>query len=352
MSLSRLIFEIEKRESIKEKLYNELLEACGSILQKLSHYKDTSDYSRSFLPKGVIGRRLSDKLYHLEKVVSEVGTIEKLAFSDFEKIQKALLLIVKHMKTYQEIFPADTLIEFPDTMNAIANEFSILSSLQQTFTTQYIEWCTEQLRQKIAKTDSQSAKTHFKNAFVFYQKFVPKMSYNTIVLLKTLNDSVNDIYHYIDIHQQYKISLQEHQAHKESIETYTQQKESLRASSKHLTHLEKCEKKAILYLEEIDKYTKKYDDADPDTQLEIEELILSYQDAHKIMTDEIERIKIFLRKEYDLVDIDDYEQKLNLLQVHIANTEIKLKSSEKSILLLSGILTEFHKLRKVSEPTS
>ncbi len=350
MSLDYMINEIRKREKIKEDLFNKLIEDCKDILEKVSHFSQSPDAFHPSLPQNVVGRRLPDKIANLEKVIANSETIEKSTPEDIEKIQKALQLVIQHLKTHEDMYPLETKITVPETLQELLNEFAVLASIEANLKSSYIEYCSTELKLRATKTNDKMEKATLKNTFLFYTKMGSLMPYQSICRLKELNDEYNDILSPSFIASEYKQLEEKLWETLENYDNLLKKRENFKESAKHLTHLEKCEKKAQNYLDEIEKHNRKLDVATDDSVHELEELISSYQEAHKIMKEEIERITIFIKAEYKIVDIDDYNQKSKNLQIQIANTEITLRNLETKTTLLEQILDDIHKLRK-KEPS-
>ena len=350
MSLDYMINEIKKREKIKEDLFNQLLEDCKDILQRVSHFSQSPEVFHPSLPKNVVGRRLPDKIANLERVLASSEKIEKSTPEDIERIQKALQLVIQHLKIHEDMYPLETKITIPETLQELLNEFAVLASIEANLKSSYIEYCSTELKLRATKTNDKMEKATLKNTFLFYTKMGSLMPYQSICRLKELNDEYSDILSPSFIASEYKQLEEKLWETRENYDNLLKKRENFKESAKHLTHLEKCEKKAQNYLDEIEKHNRKLDVATDDSVHELEELISSYQEAHKIMEEEIERITIFIKTEYKIVDVDDYNQKSKKLQIQIANTEITLRNLETKTTLLEQILDDIHKLRK-KEPS-
>jgi hypothetical protein len=350
MSVEFMMNEIKKRESKKVNLFSQLLKECDEIIQKLSVFRESPTSFRPVLPDGVIGRRLTDKISHLEKTIEEFYKSENPTLNNLEKIQKSIFLVIQHLKFHKKIYPLDEEIQMPSFIQDLKTEFAVLHSVESNFKASYIEYCASELKKRALKTKDRLVVSNLKDTFNFYVELASKLSYQSISRLKSINDEYNDILNPSFIAREYKILEEQLWKTKEGYQDFLSQREKLKESAKHLTHLEKCQKKSATYLEEIDKYVKKLDVVHEDSIHEIEDLISSYQEAHKIMEEEIVRIKIFIQNEYNISDIDEYHKMSSSIQIKIANTEIELKSLEKKSLLFEEILSDIQPLRKKSEP--
>jgi hypothetical protein len=352
MSLDFMLNEIQKREAAKEQLFNRLLKDCHSILQKIEHFKDSPTSFHPSLPSGVVGRRLPDKITFLEKVVFHAEKIEKATLEDLKKIQKALILVIQHLSVHKDIFPLEEDLLMPSIFDELQNEFAILASIESNLKTRYIEFCAEELKRKATKTSDKALRLELKQTYDFYTQMAIHMSHHFILRLKSLNEEYRDILSSTRIAREYKTLEETFFQVKERHENLKKRREQFKESAKHLTHLEKCQKKAANYQDEIEKHFKKLDTASSDAQLEIEELISSYQEAYKIMDEEIERIRQLIQKEYQIEDVEDYHKKSMGTQVEIANTEMECASLEKRISLLEQILDDIHRFKKKSSSSN
>lgn len=346
MPVEHILHEIAKRELKKEQLLNQLLEECKIIIEKLSKFKESSSTFRPPLPTGVIGRRLSDKISYLEKVVDESLRIEKSSIKDLEKLEKALFLVTEHLKNHNNVYEIDESIAIPHILDDIRNEFIILTSLQTNLKNNYIEHCINELKQRINRTDERMEKLDIKQTYEVYVQFARVMPFDSISRLKTLNDEYGNILSPGFIAREYKSCDEKLWHAKEDFTTTKAEREKFKESAKHLTHLQKCEAKSKAYMDEIDKHYKKLELLDEDSRHEIQELIISYKEAHKIMQDEIIKIKEFISKEYGIENVDEYHKKSTNLQVQEANLEIETRKLEKRSGLLANVLNDIHECRR------
>ena len=346
MSVDHILSELKNRESKKEDLLNQLLEDCKLIIDKLSHFKDSPSTFRPKFPDGVVGRRLSDKIYHFENIIDSSLRIEKFSLKDLEKLEKALMLVQEHFKKHENIFPLEEDLVFPEAIEDIKNEFIILNSLQSNLKSSYIENCIQELKHKVTQSNDRMEKLDIKQTYEVYVQLLKTMPFDSIFRLKLLNDEYGNILSPGFIAREFKSCSDRIYQVDETLRNILSEKEKFKESAKHLTHLEKCETKSRAYTMEIDKYSKKLELLDEDSRQEIQELVYSYTDAYKIMQEEILKIQNFISKEYGISNVEDYHKKSNSIQVQEANLEIESKKLEKRSKLLESVLYDIHESRR------
>lgn len=344
MKFDEILLQIKEKEEKNSKLFFQLLEDCKQYFDKLAPFKATDEFSkRSFAP-GEYGRRLSDKIYHLEDVITQLSSKERFNYLDLQKITKALHLIVDHLKKFQGT-EIKVEIKLPPYLNVLSEDFQTAKDLENQFISNYINYCRSVLKKKMDMSSSQAQSLELRQTIEIYGAVLRYLSYENVIQIKRLNDEYGAVLSLANMAKEYKSIEESLWQSKQQYDKIMSERENLKEAAKHLTQFQKNEAKAKAYLDEVDKHTRRIENMNEDERHEIEDLIQSYKEAHEIMMNELNKTLESL-KTYNVKDVEDHEKKFRENKDLIAKYDTEISNFEKKSTLLETVLTEIQKIRK------
>jgi hypothetical protein len=349
MPLEHILEELEKLKKLNKDLLTELLSECDEILKTLEIYKPESSFETSVLPKGVVGRRLSDKVSYFESCVKEINNLlinDTTNKQIIQNVEKSLNILIEQLQKFSHVYKNTPQINIPTSLEKIKNNFIILFSIENNFINEYLEFCVNVLKQKMQRATSNLQKEEIKQTYKVYMDLGKNMPFSTISNLKSLNDEYQDVLSPGFIAGEFEATKKKSIMLTEEYEKTLSESEYVKQAVTPLTTLQKLEAKTKAYNSEIEKHQAKFDTLDDDSKHEIEDLIKSYKDAVGIIHDEISKHKQLLMKDYGFDDVETYQDKIKKLQTKIANFEIENNKYIKRTTLLESVLLDIHKLRQ------
>lgn len=347
MSLEKIQAEVINQVEEKDNLFHELLKECDIILNDiLMQYPIDINSLAKYLPKDIIGRRLSDKIIHLKYNIESMKNVESATIDHVEKIEQALILVLDYFKNPTEDFPTNSDIKVPDKIVQIKKKLLVIESLENEFHHTYAKSCKDFLSAKFKASKDTDSKKDIKQSAALYDAIVTHMPYEFMLKIKRLNDDSNEILTFGQMAKEYKIA-------KSSIGNLRTQNEILKSDNKVLknvakvlTELRKNQVKSESYEKEIKKLEGKLEFEEDASKNQIQELINSYTEAYEMVNINLQKNNANLLS-LGISTEEDYHSKYKKNQVNLAQNEMELGKTEKLILTYEEILREVSNLKRI-----
>lgn len=351
MNLEEIQVEIQNKEDIKEELFDKLIAESQKLYKELEELKLTSNVQKPDLPPGVVGRRLEDKIYNLQNTIEKITDHKKSSAEDIKNLENAFNLVLEHLKQKVEFEVTAFEDSFTEYLNKIKKEIQSIKNLEKEFVQKYIGECKNKLLDTINDVEEKTVKVGLKQSIETYELIEKSNSYKLVRNLMKFNNEAGTILSIAEIAQEYKKNddlLWKLQNDYEKVKT---EKEELKEVARHLTQYEKAESKAKTYMDESEKHSKKLEDFDEDSRNELEDLINSYKEAHKLMLNEMEKIKQEMEK-YGVQNLEEYNEKLKKNQNSFVNLEIEIQTVEEKLNFIEGLLNDLQECKNNAEKES
>lgn len=342
MGIDDILIQIRKTEDQNTKSMQLLLNESKQFFNKLNFFT-TSELDRTDLQTGIVGRRLSDKIFNLEDTMKYLSSKTQFDFDDMVRFKKSLLVILDHLNKFHIVDNFD--INISTYLDDISNSFQSINELELQLKKEYFENCLSILQHNIDSIGYDTQKLEYKRTYEVYKLLFDYMKYEGVIQLKKLNDEYQAILSIRTIAKEYKNIEHNLWLAKEKYHTIISERDILMEAAKHLTQYQKAASKSKTYLDEVTKNTQRMATMREEERTEISELIDSYKEAYNIMQNEMGKLSASL-KTYNVQDAEDYDKKLLVNKDFIAKYDSEVFLLERKLNLLEIVLTEIQQCRK------